>query len=181
MPTLLELTASIVSAHVSNKQMTSGEMLQELQKVYESLKALEAGSTVASETSVPIEAPKLSIKQAFKKDEVICMVCGKGGFKTIKRHLNQVHNLKPGQYRKQFGIPSSQSLSAKSYSESRRQMAIDKGLGEGLAKARKVRADKKTVVSRKGTKATASATKSKASVPAVGKKAAVQAKVAKKK
>lgn len=43
MPTLIELTAAIVSAHVSNIQMTSDEMLQELLKVYTSLKALEAG------------------------------------------------------------------------------------------------------------------------------------------
>lgn len=34
MPTLLQLTASIVSAHVSNTQMTSDDMLLELQKVY---------------------------------------------------------------------------------------------------------------------------------------------------
>ena len=40
------------------------------------------------------------------------------------------------EYRKQFDIPRSQSLAAKSYSEKRRQMAIDRGLGENLAKAR---------------------------------------------
>jgi predicted transcriptional regulator len=47
MPTLIELTAAIVSAHVSNQQMTSDEMLQELQKVHASLKALESGSPIA--------------------------------------------------------------------------------------------------------------------------------------
>jgi predicted transcriptional regulator len=138
MPTLLELTAEIVSAHVTNMQMTSDEMLQELQKVHASLEALESGAFVDAEPSKP-----LTIKQAFKKDEVICMICGKGGFKTLKRHLTQAHGIKPGQYRKQFNIPSSISLTSKSYSESRRQTAIDKGLGEGLAKARELRAAKK--------------------------------------
>jgi len=171
MSTILELTASIVSAHVSNKQMTSDEMLQELQKVYESLKALEAGSPIGPEALASTETPKLSIKQAFKKDEVICMVCGKGGFKTLKRHLNQAHNLKPGQYRKQFGIPSTQSLSAKSYSESRRQTALDNNLADGLAKARAKKAGKTASVPMKTTKAP---------VPAVRKKAAVPAKVVKK-
>ena len=75
---------------------------------------------------------------------MICMVCGKGGFKTLKKHLTLAHELKPGQYRKQFNIPSSLSLTAKSYSESRKQMAIDKGLADGLAKARATRAAKKT-------------------------------------
>jgi predicted transcriptional regulator len=59
--------------------------------------------------------------------------------KTLTRHLKTAHDLKPGQYRKQFGIPSTQSLAAKNYSESRRQMAIDRGLGDKLAAARAAR------------------------------------------
>ena len=34
--------------------------------------------------------------------------------KTLTRHLNMVHTMKPGAYRKQFGIPSKQSLTARS-------------------------------------------------------------------
>jgi predicted transcriptional regulator len=161
MPTLLQLTAAIVSAHVSNKQMSSDEMLQELQNVYTSLKALEAGVPITIGTLASTVTPKLSIKQAFKKDEVICMVCGKGGFKTLKRHLSQAHDLKPGQYRKQFGIPSTQSLSAKSYSEARRQTALDNNLADGLAKARAKKAGKKAPVPMKTVKATVPAVKTK--------------------
>jgi predicted transcriptional regulator len=79
------------------------------------------------------------LKEAFKKNEVVCMICGKGGFKTLTRHLGSAHQLKPSAYKKEFGIPSKQSLSAKSYSESRKQMALDRGLGDNLAKARAVR------------------------------------------
>lgn len=180
MPTLIELTAQIVSAHVSNQQMTSDEMLQELQKVHASLKALEADSTANIMQPATTEAPKLTIKQAFKKDEVICMICGKGGFKTLKRHLSMAHDLKPGQYRKQFDIPAKQSLTAKSYTESRRQMAIDKGLGEGLAKARAVRASNKSAkVPAVKAKASIPTKKVKAPVLAVKKKATVPAKVTK--
>ena len=69
-------------------------------------------------------------------------------------------------------------------------MAIDKGLGEGLKKAREVRANMKDIVPMKKAKAPvpavkvkapAPAVKVKASVPAVRKKAAVPAKVTKKK
>jgi predicted transcriptional regulator len=167
MSTLIQLTAQIVSAHVSNIQMSSDEMLQELQKVHASLKALEGGSPLANQSPASTVAPKLSIKQAFKKDEVICMVCGKGGFKTLKKHLSMAHGLKPGEYRKQFGIPSTQSLAAKSYSDSRRQMAIDKGLGEGLAKARAVRSALKIAVPVVKTKAPEPDVKEKAPEPAV--------------
>jgi len=100
MPTLLELTAEIVSAHVTNMQMTSDEMFQEIQKVHASLMALESGASIDAGPSRP-----LTIRQAFKKDEVICMICGKGGFKTLKRHLNQAHNLKPRQYRNSLIFP----------------------------------------------------------------------------
>ena len=74
------------------------------------------------------------------KDELIAEIASV--YQTLARHLMTAHGLKPGQYRKQFGIPSKQSLAAKSYSESRRQMAIDRGLGEGLAKARAARVKK---------------------------------------
>lgn len=140
MALLIEMVAEIVSAHASANKMSSDDLLAELQRVHSTLKALEASIPV---DGISAEAkPALTIKQAFKKDEIICMICGKGGFKTLARHLNQTHGLKPGQYRRQFNIPSSQSLSARSYSESRRQTALDRGLADNLAKARQVRAEK---------------------------------------
>ncbi len=66
------------------------------------------------------------------------MICGKG-FKTLSRHLKTSHQMSASEYRKQFDIPRSQSLAAKNYSDKRRQMAIDRGLGEKLAKARAAR------------------------------------------
>jgi predicted transcriptional regulator len=132
----MELVAGIVSAHASTNQLSSDELLAELQKVHSTLKALETGAPAEAEAK-----PSITIKQAFKKDEVVCMVCGKGGFKTLTRHLKHAHELKPGQYRKQFNIPTSQTLAAKNYSEARRQAALDRGLADNLAKARKVRAD----------------------------------------
>jgi len=87
-------------------------------------------------------APAISKKKAFGKDQVVCMICGKG-MKTLARHLRTAHAMAPGQYRKQFGIPRSQSLAARNYSESRRQLALDRGLGEKLAKAREARAKAK--------------------------------------
>ncbi|HEX9778826.1 MAG TPA: MucR family transcriptional regulator, partial [Geopsychrobacteraceae bacterium] len=78
----------------------------------------------------------------FGKDKIYCMVCGKG-FKTLSRHLKTAHDLKPTEYRKQFDIPRTQSLAARNYSESRRQMAVDRGLADNLAKARAARGKKK--------------------------------------
>lgn len=190
MSNLTELTAQIIAARAAKKDMSTEELQQEMQVVYSFLKGIEEGN-VQPTIQAPAEEPKtqLTIKQAFKKDEVICMICNKG-FKTLKRHLTMAHSLKPGEYRKQFGIPSTQSLAAKSYSESRRQMAIDKGLGEGLAKFRETQAAKKVAVTLPKVKAPVPAVKVKAPVPAVKTKAAVPvvkekaaapAKIAKKK
>ena len=138
MASILELTSDIVSSHASTSQMTSEELVQEIQKVHAALKSLEAGIEVVSITGEV--KPAITIKEAFKKNEVICMVCGKAKMKTITRHLNMVHNLKPNDYRKQFGISSKQPLTAKTYSEERRKMAVERGLGDVLVKARETRA-----------------------------------------
>lgn len=139
--TLLELTASIVSSHASMSEMTSDELLQEIQKVYASLQKLESAGTEPAETPES-KTPVMTVKKAFQPDQVFCMICGKGGMKTLTRHLVKVHGMKPGEYRKQFGIPREQALTAKNFSEARRQMAQDRGLAENLAKAREVRAAK---------------------------------------
>lgn len=141
MATILEMTAEIVSAHASMTNMTKEELVEELNQVYTALSALEKGEIVAVEEESK-EGPVVSRKKAFGRDKIFCMICGKG-MKTLARHLKTAHDITPGQYRKQFDIPRSQSLAAKKYSETRRQMAIDRGLGEKLAKARAARAKKK--------------------------------------
>lgn len=172
MATLAELTAEIVSAHATGSSITSEELIKNIHAVYSTLKALESGESIPAAGSATTESPAtpaLTIKQAFKKDEVVCMICNKG-FKTLKRHLAMAHQLKPGEYRKQFGIPSTQSLAAKSYSEARRQMALDKGLGAGLVKFRADKAAKKLVVPVVKAKAPAPAVKAKPAVPVLKKK-----------
>ena len=138
---LLELTANIVSSHASVSEMSGEDLLLELQKVHIALQKLE-GETGEGMEKAEAKGPAMSVKKAFQPDQVCCMICGKAGMKTLARHLAQVHGLKPGEYRKQFGIPSSQALTARNFSEARRRMAQEKGLADNLAKARAVRAAK---------------------------------------
>lgn len=144
MANILEMAAEIVAAHASTSAMTKEELIAELGDVHKALATLDSGSDIVAAEQA--EAPVISKKKAFGKDKVTCMICGKE-MKTLTRHLRTAHDLKPGEYRKQFDIPRTQSLAARSYSESRRQMAIDRGLGDNLAKARaargKARAKKK--------------------------------------
>jgi len=141
-PTLLELAANIVSSHASVSEMTTDELLQEIQRVHATLQKLDSGAQ--EEAAIPEEpkVPVMSLKKAFQADQVFCMVCGKGGMKTLARHLAQAHGLKPGEYRKQFSIPKDQPLTARNFSETRKKMAQERGLADNLAKARAVRAAK---------------------------------------
>lgn len=140
--TLVKLTAEIVSSHATGSPMSSDDLIQEINKVFSALKRLETEAGVTEAGEVPAAVPVISLKKAFKNDQVTCMICGKSGFKTLTRHLGKAHGLKPGQYRKQFNIPSSQPLTAKNYSESRRLAANENNLAANLVKARAVRAAK---------------------------------------
>lgn len=133
---LVELTANIVSSHATSVELSSDELLQEIQRVYAALKNLESDQTVEEEQTSKENAPAINPKKSIQKDQIICLICGKGGFKTLSRHLKQSHDMKASAYRKQFGIAAGTPLAAKSYSEARRQSALDNNLGEKLAAGR---------------------------------------------
>jgi predicted transcriptional regulator len=140
MSTLLELAANIVSSHASVSPMTTEELIQEVVKVHAALVQLESGVSLPErESEVEPAKTALTIKQAFKQNEIICMICNKGGMKTLSRHLTQAHQMKPREYRKQFGIPAATPLTAKKFSEERKQLAKTINLAGNLAKARETR------------------------------------------
>jgi predicted transcriptional regulator len=134
---LIDLTADIVISHASVTEMSSNDLLKEIKAVYATLEALSKGVKAA----IP-PAPAMTIEEAFKPDQVACMVCGKTGMKTLKRHLASAHDLKPGQYKRQFKIPKDQPLAAMEYVEQRRRVALERGLGEKLAAARAAKKNK---------------------------------------
>jgi len=138
MANIMEMAADIVAAHASTTPMSKEELISELNEVYSTLSALEKGTSVDID-KVAKETPAVSRKKAFGKEQIYCMICGKG-FKTLSRHLKTAHDMSATDYRKQFDIPRSQSLAAKNYSESRRKMAIDRDLAGNLARARAARA-----------------------------------------
>lgn len=174
MKTVLELVAEIVSAHASNTTLTTDQLVQELQTVHATLKNLEEGATPAEIPQAAqdeVKESRLTIRQAFKRDEVVCMECQRGGFKTLKKHLSTAHQLTPGQYRKKFGIKSTQKLAAKNFSDARRQAAEERGMGDVLAKAREKRMANLTASRAQAVKAAKTAKPVKAAAKAAVTKA----------
>ena len=140
MANIMEMAADIIAAHASTTPMSKEELIAELNEVHAALSSMEKGEVIET-GEVTEEAPVVSRKKAFGKDKIYCMICGKG-FKTLSRHLKTAHDMTATEYRKQFDIPRSQSLASKNYSETRRKMAVDRGLADNLAKARAARRKK---------------------------------------
>lgn len=171
MATLLEMAKDIVIAHATTTPMSKDELLKEIQEVYAALSALEKGLDIIAETEVVAEEvkPAISAKKSIGKNAITCIICGES-MKTLSRHLMSKHNMKASAYRKEFGIPRTQALASKAYSETRKQMAIESGLGEKLAVARAASAEMKSAATKekkapavtKEKKAAAAKVKSKA-------------------
>lgn len=134
MAKLVEITAQLVAAHARKTRLTREQLIKEIGRVHTALTELQR-----AQEGVGDAKPLLMIGDAFKMHEVVCLLCGKGGFQTLTRHLGHAHQMKPRAYRKRFGIPAEQPLSSKSFSDSRKQLALELGLADNLVKAREVR------------------------------------------
>lgn len=134
MATLVEMAGRLVAAHAAKNALSTDQLLQELGRVHAALKGLQGVPQGGGEA-----APVLTVKEAFKRDEVVCLVCGRGGFQSLGRHLGIAHQIKPDAYRRRFGISAEQSLTSQAFFEKRQRFALDFGYAENLAKARAVR------------------------------------------
>jgi len=165
MATLSELTVQVLTARMVKKEMTLEELQYEMVTISKMIKAIDEGTLQEATPEAPAEEPKLqkiNMKKVFKDNEVICLLCNKG-FTTLKRHLSSVHQITDKEYKTQFNIPAKQPLVAKAYSEKKKADAQKNNLGAKMQAGREAKAIEK------------------ASVPAVKTKAAVPAKVDKKK
>ena len=82
---------------------------------------------VAAEPATEHQAKVTARKSLASKDHIISMIDGKK-YKTLRRHLS-TNGLTPDQYRERYGLKSDYPMVAANYSESRRAMAKQIGLG----------------------------------------------------
>jgi predicted transcriptional regulator len=132
--TLIELTAGVVQSYLNNNEMQPDQVPQLMQQVHDKFIQLQGGTsgTEASspaETTGPQHEPPVKPKNSVRKNEVVCLECGKT-YKTLKRHLRTEHGLEESDYKARWDLPKNFKLVAKSYSEQRSQMAKDLRLGE---------------------------------------------------
>jgi predicted transcriptional regulator len=181
--TLLTLTADIVAAHVANNSVATGDIAGLVERVYGSLSGLGQPSVEVPAQKVPVVSARASVKP----DYIVCMECGKKQ-KMLKRHLMTAHGMSPEQYRQDYGLPASYPMVAETYSERRRVLAKQIGLGrkpgqrpKAVAATPKEQAKAAPPAAKKQAKAAAPAAKkqTKAAPSAAKKRAKAPAKTGK--
>jgi predicted transcriptional regulator len=124
-PDLIELTADIVSAYVSNNTVGSAELSGMIGDVHDAL-------TRASQRIGPADReelrPAVTVKKSVTPDHIVCLEDGKK-FKSLKRHLRTHYNLSPEEYREKWGLPHDYPMVAPNYAAARSQLAKQMGLG----------------------------------------------------
>ena len=128
--TPVELTASIVSAYLSNNPTPAAEIPALIGQIHAALVRVSSGRTEA-----PLEPakPAVSIKKSISPDYLVCLDDGKR-FKSLKRHLRTQYNMTPEQYRDKWGLPPDYPMVAPNYAVARSQLAKKMGLGQQARK-----------------------------------------------
>ena len=120
---VLELTAQIVSAHVSNNSVSPDTLSNLIQEVYRTL------SNVGKEVVVPDkQQPAVPVKKSVFPDHIVCLEDGKK-LKMLKRHLKTSYNMTPDQYRDKWQLPPDYPMVAPNYAKHRSTLAKKIGLG----------------------------------------------------
>jgi predicted transcriptional regulator len=121
---VIELTADIVSAHVSNNPVAAADLPQLIRTVYDAL----AGTAEPLVTESPRAEPAVSIRASIKPDYLVCLEDG-AKLKMLKRYLRTKFGLSPEQYRVKWHLPADYPMVAPNYAATRRDLAVKIGLG----------------------------------------------------
>jgi len=124
---LLEITADIVSAYVSNNQVKAEELPGLIETVYRSVEAI--ASPEDDKHSGPRPDPAVPIEDSLTDDYLICLEDG-SQFQSLKRHLRVKYNMTPEAYREKWGLPRDYPMVAPNYAKRRSELAKKTGLGK---------------------------------------------------
>jgi predicted transcriptional regulator len=122
---LIELTADVVAAYVSNNPVPVSELPNLIADIHA---ALGRVGGAGEQAPVDKQKPAVNPKRSVHDDYIVCLEDGKK-FKSLKRHLMTHYNLTPDQYREKWNLDSSYPMVAPNYAAARSQLAKKMGLG----------------------------------------------------
>jgi predicted transcriptional regulator len=128
---LLEMTADIVAAYVSNNDVKPTDLPALIESVHMSVTALALGPQAED---LPAPVPAVPIDESLTEEYIICLEDGKP-FKSLKRHLRTKFDLTPQAYREKWGLPHDYPMVAPSYAKERSKLAKKMGLGRAATES----------------------------------------------
>lgn len=121
---LLELTAQVVAAHVSNNSIPVNDLPQLIREIYQTMASVgSADSRMAERPN-----PAVPIKKSITPEYIVCLEDGKK-LKMLKRHLKTAYDMSPEDYRERWNLPSDYPMVAPDYAKQRSRLAKQIGLG----------------------------------------------------
>ncbi|EKY24647.1 MucR family transcriptional regulator [Brevundimonas diminuta] len=126
-PELLEMTADIVSAYVSNNTVSADTVPTLIAQIHA---ALSGVSEAPVEAEPEPQEPAVPVRKSITPDFLICLEDGRK-FKSLKRHLRTKYNMSPEEYRAKWGLPKDYPMVAPNYAKARSELAKQMGLGQG--------------------------------------------------
>jgi predicted transcriptional regulator len=124
-PTIIELTADIIAAYVSNNNVPASDLGGLISGVHAALAG--AGAPTAEEPAAK-RTPAVSIKKSITPHGITCLFDGQT-FKTLRRHLLAAHGMTPAEYRQTWGLEPDYPMVSEATSKMRSELAKSIGLG----------------------------------------------------
>jgi len=136
----IELATELTIAWLANPntRTTAAEVPAFLDKMYSSVQSLVGGShsPSAEDAEQTDYTPAVTVRKSLADpDYIISLVDGKK-YKTLRRHL-ATKGMTPDEYRRRYGLKAEYPMVAANYSEARRAMAHQIGLGSTTKKGAK--------------------------------------------
>ena len=128
--TTLSLATKLATSYVGNNKVARADLPALIGSLHEALAKLESGDE--------IREPAVAINKSVKRNEIICLECGKG-HKMLKRHLMSGHGLTVEEYRARWALARDYPLVSPNYAKQRSEFAKKFGLGRkpGAVKSKK--------------------------------------------
>ncbi|QFT29451.1 Transcriptional regulatory protein ros [Labrenzia sp. THAF82] len=127
---LIDCTADIVAAYVSNNTVNTSDLTGLISSVHEALRKNSDGTL----DEAPQE-PAVPINKSVHSDYIICLEDGKR-FKSLKRHLKAYYGMTPEDYRAKWDLKESYPMVAPNYAALRAELAKKSGLGTKYGRTR---------------------------------------------
>lgn len=124
---VLNITADIVCAYVSNHSVEVTDIQSIMQKVHSAVQDLMRHGQ-GFRKSGPL-VPAVPIEESIKDDYIVCLEDGKK-LQMLKRHLNTVYKMSVDGYRERWGLAPDYPVVAPNYARRRSQIAKNTGLGQ---------------------------------------------------